>query len=156
MLNQSQQALQRWKGFDEAIDRWLEERHQLIVLLSDFATRRDFDVHHPQLARRLAAFRSLLIDYISAGHFEFYQRLLDEGREFHDEQAVALGGKLLLAIEGSTQLALAFDEKYDAGGGFAELEQDLSALAESLVARFGAEDQMIRVLHDAHLAGKTA
>lgn len=156
MLNQSQQALQRWKGFDQAIDRWLEERHQLILLLSDFAARRDFAADSPQLSRRLGAFKSLLIDYVSAGHFEFYQRLLEEGREFEDEQALVLGGKLLRSIESSTRMALAFDEKYDSGGDRSDLEEDLSELAEALAARFGAEDQMISVLHDVHMAGKSA
>ena len=53
-------------------------------------------------------------------------------------------------------MALAFDEKYDSGGDRSDLEEDLSELAEALAARFGAEDQMISVLHDVHMAGKSA
>ncbi|KJS04060.1 MAG: hypothetical protein VR73_15315 [Gammaproteobacteria bacterium BRH_c0] len=155
MLDQSSDALQRWKGFDQAIDRWLDERHELIVLLSNFAASRDLSHRTPQLTDRLQAFISLLIDYISAGHFEFYQQLIEEGREYQDTGAVATGVRLLKIIDASTQQALEFESRYDQSAPLTDLAADLSELAETLASRFTAEDQMISILHDAHLARKT-
>ncbi len=152
MLRLSNEALKRWKGFDQAIDRWLEERHQLIVQLTDFASDHDFRDNDPQLIRRLGSFRAILIDYVSAGHFEFFQKLLEEGREFNDETGIQLGAKLLQVIEPSTVKALDFDEKYEKSPGVSRLAADLSELGEALATRFIAEDQMISVLHDAHQA----
>lgn len=155
MLNKSSDALQRWKGFDQAIDRWLDERHELIILLSDFAARPDLSHSTPQLADKLETFISLLIDYISAGHFEFYQQLMEEGREYRDAQAVETGARLLTIINVSTQKALEFEAKYGPSSPLVDLATDLSDLAENLASRFTAEDQMISILHDAHLARKT-
>lgn len=155
MLKRSTEALQRWKGFDQAIDRWLEQRHELIVLLSEFAARQDFDQAGLQLGGKLQTFRSLLIDYVSAGHFEFYRGLIAEGLEFDDHQAVELGSRLMASIEDSTQKALGFDEKYESCATTADLAADLSTLAEALASRFADEDQMISTLHDVHLARKT-
>lgn len=152
MLTLSQEALQRWHGFDQSIDRWLEERHELIILLSDFASRREFCNTNPQLVEKLHLFRSLLIDYISAGHFAIFQRLLEEGRTFEDHRAVEHGCRLLASIQPSTRLALAFDEKYENFPGTSDLVADLSTLAEALVSRFHIEDQMIGILHDRHMA----
>lgn len=155
MLNKSSDAIQRWKGFDQAIDRWLDERHELIVLLSEFATRQDLSHTTPQLTDKLQAFISLLIDYISAGHFEFYQQLIEEGREYQDAEAVETGVRLLKIIDVSTQQALEFEAMYGPCSPLTDLSSDLSDLAETLASRFTAEDQMISILHDAHLARKT-
>lgn len=155
MLNKSSDALQRWKGFDQAIDRWLDERHEVIIMLSAFADRHDLSHATPQLGDKLQVFIALLIDYISAGHFEFYQQLLEEGREYQDAGAVETGVRLLNIINISTQQALEFEAKYGPSAELTELSADLSDLAENLASRFIAEDQMISVLHDAHLARKT-
>jgi regulator of sigma D len=150
MLKRSTDAIAKWKGFDNAIDRWLDERHQLIVKLSEFASDRDLSGNGSPA--RIQDFLSLLIDYVSAGHFEFYQRLLEEGTEFEDTAAVAAAEKLLKTIDQSTQSALDFNEKYDAAAPLNSFADDLSELAEGLVQRFAAEDQMISTLHRAHLA----
>jgi regulator of sigma D len=156
MLKRSADAIVKWKGFDQAIDRWLDERHKLILQLSDFAADHNFSLCTPEVEDKLRAFIAQLIDYVSAGHFEFYQRLVDEGREFDDVEALANIGSLLEAIDISTQCALDFNEKYEQIDDLSECVADISDLAESLVTRFDAEDQMINSLHRAHLRQITA
>ncbi len=150
MLKKSATALEKWKGFDEAIDRWLEERHHLILHLSRFADNHDFEESNPQVEETLQAFTALLIDYVSAGHFEFYHRLIKEGREFGDLKAVVDAAPLLKAIEASTEEALRFNEKYDNSPDLTECASDLSTLAEAMAVRFDAEDELIENLHYAH------
>lgn len=152
MLKQSAAAISQWKGFDEAIDRWLDERHELIVLLSKFAENHDFKGADEKTIGQVQAFTTLLIDYISAGHFEFYNRLIEEGQEYNDASAVAAAPALLEAIDTSTQAALDFNEKYQSPQSLEDLAGDLSDLAEKLVDRFDAEDQLIQTLHGNHIA----
>jgi len=156
MLTRSAEAITKWKGFDEAIDRWLEERHELIVQLTDFAADHDFDNPTPEVEEKLARFIALLIDYVSAGHFEFYEQLLAEGREFEDQEALESSEVLLETIDGSTQQALDFHEKYEHLDDLAQCSADISGLAEALVVRFDAEDQLINTLHRDHLRQLTA
>lgn len=148
MLNQSEDALTRWKGFDEAIDRWLDERHELIVMLTGFAAHRDFN--DPDSANKLNSFNTLLIDYISAGHFEFYQRLIEEGEEYNEVEGIKYSKTILAGIDASTGLALKFTEKYETANNLTSIEADISSLAESLETRFEAEDQLIDLLHGVH------
>ena len=156
MLKRSSDAIAKWKGFDDAIDRWLDERHLLIIQLSDFADHQDFSNPSPQIKGKIQTFTALLIDYISAGHFKFYQRLVDEGMEFGDLDAATTAAPLLEAIDLSTQSTLDFNEKYEQLSNLSDYASDLSNLAESLVNRFDAEDQMINTLHKAHLRQITA
>ena len=151
MLRRSASALEKWKGFDKAIDRWLDERHHLIIQLTDFAADHDFKESTPEVEEKLKAFASLLIDYISAGHFEIYNRLIEEGEEFDDTEALLNTAPLLESIDQSTEEALKFNEKYDDLANLSSCANDLSLLAEALAVRFDAEDQMINSLHDAHL-----
>ncbi len=151
MLNRSQEALRQWKGFDEAIDRWLEERHDLIVLLADFASHRPFHSGDHRLLDKIDSFTSLLIDYVSAGHFEFYQRLIDEGRDFGDHASVNRAGELLTRIEESTRVALDFNDRHGEKPDLETFPDDLSRLAEALEERFESEDWLISTLHMVHM-----
>lgn len=157
MLNQSKDALKRWQGFDQAIDRWLKERHQLIILLTDFAAHPNFENSQVKTIGKLRAFNTLLIDYISAGHFEFYQRLIEEGEEYNDTKSLYYSKKVLASIDSSTGIALEFTEKYENPDfhGLSQLQEDLSTLAESLESRFAGEDKLIGLLHRAHLNQKS-
>jgi regulator of sigma D len=151
MLDKSREAMQRWRGVNERLDRWLEERHQLVTLLFDFAAHQDFDSKVPGLSNKVRKFNTLLIDYISAGHFEIYQQLVDEGRENGDNMDVRETARLFEVIDQSTELALAFNEKYEKIADLSGLADELSRLGETLENRFEVEDHMISVLHDAHL-----
>ncbi len=146
MLENCQSAKERWGGVSEIIDRWLQERQELLVRycgLSDTPNASD-------AAEQLQRVCQILVDYVSAGHFEVYDQLVKEGREFDDESALAEAKKLIANIDETTEIALDFNDKYLETDDLDTLPSDLSRLGEVLAIRFEAEDRMIEVLHVAH------
>jgi len=91
-----------------------------------------------------------MVDYISAGHFEIYDQLVKEGREFEDADALKQAGQLFNIIDETTEVILDLNDKYQETDDLTTLEPDLSHLGEALETRFEAEDRMIAVLHVAH------
>lgn len=150
MLEKCRNARERWGGVSQIIDHWLEQRQQLI---SSFINLPDAEVGE-SLNAKLDNFCSVLIDYISSGHFEVYEQLLNEGREFKDG-SVEQAQNLMPLIQPTTDIALDFN---DACQGFnhptlrelRDFSNQLSTLGETLEERFSIEDQLIEILHTAH------
>lgn len=146
MLENCQSAKERWGGVSDIIDRWLQERQELLVRycgLSDTPAATD-------AAEQLQRVCQILVDYVSAGHFEIYDQLVKEGREFEDQNALDEAKKLIGNIDETTEFALDFNDKYLETDDLTALTADLSKLGEILAIRFEAEDRMIEVLHIAH------
>jgi regulator of sigma D len=146
MLEDCQSAKERWGGVNKIIDRWLEERQQLLVqycalggVLSD-----------EQKAEQLKELCQILVDYVSAGHFEVYDQLIKEGREFQNKEALQEAGGLYTTIDKTTEKLLDFNDKYLETDDLSSIDIDLSRLGETLETRFAAEDRMIAVLHTSH------
>ena len=100
----------------------------------------------------------VLVDYVSTGHFEIYEQLVSEAREFNDG-GLELAAKVYPRIEQTTEVALNFNDRLD-GRELSEedvkaLFGELSKLGEALETRFEMEDFLIEHLHNAH-AGKVA
>lgn len=150
MLEKCRNAKERWGGVSKIIDQWLEQRQQLISLFINLPESRVGD----ELNVQLETFCSLLMDYLSSGHFEVYEQLLREGSEFADG-SVEQAQVLLPLIQPSTDAALDFNDSFN---GFEsptlrelrEFANALSHLGEQLEERFEVEDQLIEVLHNAH------
>jgi regulator of sigma D len=100
----------------------------------------------------------VLVDYVSAGHFEVYEQLIQEAREFNDG-GLELAAKVYPRIEQTTGVALNFNDRVDGRllteDDVRELFTELSKLGEVLESRFEMEDFLIEHLHNAH-AGKMA
>lgn len=150
MLNYHSQK-EHWLAVDGLIDRWLAERQDLIVRYCGVSGVHEFSPHSPTSVSRLRKFCQILLDYVSAGHFEVYEELLREAEHFADDSA-ASARALIARIEASTEAALEFNDRYaDAGAeDRSQLSRHLSRLGEILAARFDLEDQLIARLHDAH------
>ena len=93
------------------------------------------------------------MDYTSAGHFEIYEQLIQEAREF-DDGGIELAGRIYPRISETTEVVLDFNERID-GKRPAESEMDdlmaeLSRLGEALETRFELEDFLIEHLHNVH------
>ena len=149
MLESCQNAQERWGGLHLMIDRWLQERHQLVHLFNDLKS----DQHAPAAnAKDLKGFCELLVDYVSAGHFEIYQQLLQEARTFDDQRGLELARKIYPRIEAITQIALTFNDHCDNGDcrESKSLHTELVQLGQLLQERFELEDCLIEVLHNAH------
>lgn len=150
MLDNCKTAKERWGGVNKIIDRWLEERQEMLVRYCSLSERDksvDSAAAREEKLRRLC---QILVDYVSAGHFEIYDQLIKEGREFEDEEALKQAGELFNAIDKTTESVLDFNDKYLETDDLSSLDEDLSALGETLENRFSAEDRMIAVLHTSH------
>ena len=147
MLESCRNAQERWGGVHLLIDRWLQERHALVNAFdglhveSDSATR-----------QALQRFCQLLVDYVSAGHFEIYEQLLAEAKAFGDARGIELAKQIYPRIEAITEVALAFNDHCDNGDSrdSASLHAELKRLGQLLHERFELEDCLIEVLHNSH------
>lgn len=149
MLDNCKSAQERWGGVSDLIDRWLQERQDLLVKyckLSENESTADAE----EQEQNLRSFCQILVDYVSAGHFEIYERLAEEGREFGDEEGLKKAKVHYQTIDKTTESILDFNDKYQETDDLATLTKDLSELGENLATRFEAEDNMIEVLHTAH------
>jgi regulator of sigma D len=92
-----------------------------------------------------------LMDYVSAGHFEIYQKLLKPCKTLNEDN-IALVKNIYHNIEHSTDQALNFNDKYDNTDkvSFEEgdaLPNDLHKLSKSLAIRFVLEEQLVEILN---------
>ncbi|WP_207060700.1 sigma D regulator [Motiliproteus sp. SC1-56] len=150
MLEQCRDAKERWGGVSDLIDRWLQERQDLLSLF----------VSLPQQSIRedvigtLSRFSEILVDYVSSWHFGLYEHLLAEADEFNDG-GLELAKELDPRVRASTDEVLNFNDRYSNIDSLSvqevcHLSEDLSKLGEVLAERFELEDQLIERLHTAH------
>jgi regulator of sigma D len=134
MLESCRNAQERWGGVHLLIDRWLQERHELINAFDQLRVENSDDAR-----KALVRLCELLLDYVSAGHFEIYEQLIGEAEAFGDERGI-------------TEVALAFNDRCDQGDCLNSpgLEGELQRLGQLLQERFELEDCLIEVLHNAH------
>lgn len=149
MLENCQTARERWGGVSEIIDRWLKERQDMLVLFCNLSAQKSM-AFSEETEGSLRNFCQILVDYVSAGHFEIYEQLVNEAREYDDQEGLSLAKVHYKTIDATTELILDFNDKYQETDDLAALVQDLSKLGEALAIRFEAEDQMIEVLHNSH------
>ncbi len=149
MLENCKTAQERWGGVSEIIDRWLEERKQLLV---DYCTLSDHvqAMSNEECGERLVAVCQILVDYVSAGHFEIYDQLVKEGEDLNDREGLQAAASLFQVVDTTTEYILDFNDKYQETDDLDAIENDLSKLGEVLATRFESEDKMIEVLHFAH------
>ncbi|MDU4250363.1 sigma D regulator [Pseudomonas sp.] len=148
MLESCRNAQERWGGVHQLIDRWLRDRHELV---------RAFDsldgVQAPKTnAEDLQNFCQLLLDYVSAGHFEVYEQLMNEAQAFGDTRGLELAKQIYPRLETITANALNFNDRCD-NGDCREgtcLTSELKTLRQQLHERFELEDCLIEVLHNSH------
>lgn len=152
MLEGCKNARERWSGVHELIDKWLQERQELIVLYTNLAQKTKAGA--PSDARELLSFCEVMVDYTSAGHFEIFEQLCREAEAFSDQKAIELSQKIFPLIQTSTDVILDFNEAYgDSQPAVETLEKltdELSRLGEHLADRFQHEDILIETLHTAH------
>jgi len=108
MLESCQNAQERWGGVHLLIDRWLQERKELV---SAYAAINSSPQAPSANAEPLQHFCEILVDYVSAGHFEVYEQLTSEAKAFGDERGLDLAKQIYPRIEVITEVALAFNDR---------------------------------------------
>ena len=150
MPHSSNDPHQQFRAVDDLLTRWLKERRELLGRYTEIAVTLDSGLDGKNLEQRQQVLCQLLVDYVSAGHFEVFHELVHEAESFGDGSC-ALAEHLMPAIGDTTEVILAYEEKYGDGGVFPDtLERDLSALGEVLESRFVLEDRLIAGLHNSH------
>ncbi len=149
MLENCKSAQERWGGVSEIIDKWLHERKELLIqycTLSEIVEEAEHNSAGPAVQRLC----QIIVDYISAGHFEVYDQLVKEGQAFGDKEGLKSAAASFTIVDSTTESILDFNDKYQEIDDLGTIHEDLSALGEVLAHRFEAEDRMIEVLHVAH------
>ena len=97
MLENCKTAHERWGGVHKMIDNWLSERQQLIVLYCNLSASKPLSADDP-LGPNISRFCQVMIDYCSAGHFEIYEQLINEAKEY-DDGGVELAKELVPQLD---------------------------------------------------------
>ncbi|MBA1273165.1 sigma D regulator [Stutzerimonas azotifigens] len=147
MLESCRNAQERWGGVHMLIDRWLQERHQLIQAHDELLGNAEAVTR-----QMLQRYCEILVDYVSAGHFEIYEQLLNEAEAFGDKRGLELAKQIYPRIEAITEVALAFNDRCETGDCHDSpgLSSEITRLGQLLHERFELEDCLIEVLHTAH------
>ena len=154
MLSRLEQAQQQWGGSLSAIDNWLTERQDVLVGYCQLAGLPPFDQTDKALPNRneIQSFCQLLMDYMSAGHFEVFDQVVAQCKK-NGPNSLALAQRIYPNIAKTTDFGLTFNDKYadissdEILDGF---DQSLSALGQFLEDRFELEDQLIEALYTNH------
>lgn len=143
---------ERRAGTQDTIQKLLAERTEMLVLYCRLAGLDPFQgngkaTNIKSVQELLPKFCQVLVDYIAAGHFSLYERIVN-GTE-RRQQLSTLAEKLYPQIAGTAEAALEFNDRYDCGDHCeitASFAEELSQLGEKLAARIELEDKMIQHL----------
>ena len=148
MLNNCRNAQERWGGVHQVIDRWIQERCELVKAHKALL---DCTASAPVSDCVTQGYCQLLVDYVSAGHFEYYELLNAEAESLGDKRGLELAQTIYPRLEHSTTAALTFNDLCDESAcSEAVLATSLQRLGTELLERFELEDCLIEVLHNAH------
>ncbi len=153
MLNQLESLTERVGGSNKLVDRWLNIRKQLLVSYYNLVGIKPGKGSYMQLNEKaLDEFCHNLVDYLSAGHFSIYERIISE---MEGTSPLLAATQLYPLLEVNT---LEIMEYYDSSlenaiddDNYAEFQQALSDIGEALAARFTLEDKLIVLAFDNNL-----
>lgn len=127
----------------DQITKLLDERQEMLVLFCQVAGLDPYQSDEP-VENKVKAFCQKMIDYIAAGHFAIYDRLMNGGER--RKQVLDTAAKVYSSIEDTTDIAIAFNDKYDEHDhslNFTNFQNDLALLGEAMSNRADYEDQLI-------------
>jgi len=130
-------------------EKLVAERAEMLVLFCQAAGLEPYHRETDQkiIQQHLQEFCQVLMDYVATGHFGLYERIT-AGKE--RRQGVAqLASDLYPRVAETTEVAVAFNDKYDCGENCEigdSLEKDLSILGEELAVRAELEDRLLNAM----------
>jgi regulator of sigma D len=150
MLTRLEQAQKAWGGSLDAIDNWLNERQEVLVSYCKLAGLPPYsgDCKTLPTTEEIQSFCQLLVDYLSAGHFEVYDQIISQCEQNGGEHKL-LSTEQQSRLSETTQAGLEFDELYAECRDSDDLDnfdRDMAALGKALEARFELEDQLIATI----------
>ena len=150
MLNQLKSLTERVRGSNKLVDRWLHVRKHLLVAYYNLVGLKPGKESFMRLNEKaLDDFCQSLVDYLSDGHFNIYERII---REMEGTTPYLAASKLYPLLEANTQQIMDY---YDSTlenaidhDNYLEFQQALSDLGEALEERFTLEDRLIALVLD--------
>lgn len=154
MLNQLESLTERVRGSNKLVDRWLHVRKHLLVAYYNLVGIKPGKESFMRLNEKaLDDFCQSLVDYLSDGHFNIYERII---REMEGTTPYLAASKLYPLLEANTQQIMDY---YDSTlenaidhDNYLEFQQALSDLGEALEERFTLEDKLIALVLDSSLS----
>ncbi|MEE4191512.1 MAG: Rsd/AlgQ family anti-sigma factor [Halieaceae bacterium] len=150
MLDDCKNSQETWQAVETMLQAWLRERREVLVKYTAIAATLDRDAPLERVNEGIERLCQILVDYVSAGHFEVFLALQKEAEVFADGSG-EVAGELIPNIGDTTEVILGFEEKYPTDS-LDDLDADLSLLGEMLETRFALEDRLIAILHSSHAA----
>lgn len=129
----------KWEKTDHLIDQWLQERQKLLVLFNQLCALAPFKPQEATAAP-LTHFCQILIDYVSAGQFEVFEKIFEANEQ---TGSPSLDKESLLALFRTTMSALKFSDHYQKTAEYSDLSRALSNLGEQIAERMEIEDRLI-------------
>lgn len=149
MLSRLEKVQQQWGGSHNAIDNWLNERQEVLVSYCQLAGLPPFENANKALPNsgQIQSFCQLLMDYVSTGHFEVYDKIVLQSKQQNPNKK-AIADELYPKISKTTDIALQFNDKYaeNTNEVLNDFDDSLSALGQFLEERFSLEDKFIEAL----------
>ena len=150
MLNHLESLTERVRGSNKLVDRWLHVRKHLLVAYYNLVGIKPGKESFMRLNEKaLDDFCQSLVDYLSDGHFNIYERII---REMEGTTPYLAASKLYPLLEANTQQIMDY---YDSTlenaidhDNYLEFQQALSDLGEALEERFTLEDRLIALVLD--------
>ena len=151
MLNQLDNLTERVRGSNKLVDRWLHVRKHLLVAYYNLVGLKPGKESFMRLNEKaLDDFCQRLVDYLSAGHFIIYERII---HKMEGDSPLLNATKIWPQLDANTQLIMDFydstlENAIDQDNCY-EFQQALSDIGEALEARFVLEDKLIMLVFDA-------
>lgn len=139
-------AIERRGGSQDLTSRLIAERTEMLATYCRLAGIEPYVAETP-VQKLLQEFCQILVDYVAAGHFALYERIV-EGKERRQEVS-RIAAEVYPRIAQTTDTALDFNDKYDCEDHCTALEalsSDLSRLGEELAIRIELEDRLLTVM----------
>ncbi len=150
VVDAAKSAQDRRAGSREMVRKLLTERTEMFVLycrLAGLAPYQGKPAGKNDVHELLQEFCQVLVDYIAAGHFSVYERIVS--RTERRKELADLAAELYPRISETTEVALAFNDRYDTEALFelsGEFHEELSNLGEQLASRIEMEDKLLKIL----------
>ncbi len=148
MLNRLDKTRQELAGKSSAIDAWLSARQDLLIQYVSLISQRSGCQKCLPPCTDVRNFCQSLVDYVSAGHFEIYQNVVD-AMEQASGRSLSLVNRIVPRLEQNTaelmQFIDTFCEVQDAEL-LLTLDAELNQLGPQLEERFRLEDRLVKAL----------
>lgn len=150
MLKTFEKSKQLSGGFGDLIEHWLSLRQELIVNYSHIAGLNNVDKRILPSEKEFSDFCTSLIDYISAGHFRIYDKIMDQLKKKGMDSTREIETLYYNIVE-TTGLLVEFNDKYadsaELENNLENFDEDISKVGLLMEKRFEFEDQLVQFIN---------